>query len=374
MTLVTLLHPEETFTIPTLQAMTKCSLFQNNPTLTVSPYRIQSSVSLSIFREFLSALEGNSINITDTNFTELQQLCNEFGFTEFSEFRCSMDFKEAEDSDSRGRIAVLEETANQHSHVIAILQNKVTQLSTDFGRLVGEVSALRSASAGIQTLSEEVSALKTEISQKLTDPVIEQLSTEFIEFRKEVLILKTHIAAIISEVPSVDSRIISEVPEIFAEFREKSFKILWRGSRDGFGVKEFHRRCDGHANTLTVILDTKGNIFGGFTPVEWDSSDEYKGDDSLKSFVFRLKNPYHFPPSRFALKAEKRNYTLYCDSKYGPVFGNDIAIHDNCNTNTDNSTRLGYSYRNDTGMDGKIVFTGSFSFQVAEIEVFEITE
>jgi hypothetical protein len=39
-----------------------------------------------------------------------------------------MDFKggetEAEDSDARGRIAALEQKANQHSDVIAILQNK----------------------------------------------------------------------------------------------------------------------------------------------------------------------------------------------------------------------------------------------------------
>jgi hypothetical protein len=82
MTSVTLLHPEETFTIPTLQMMTKCSLFQKNPTLLVSPYRVQSPVSLSIFREFISALEGNVITITDTNLTELQQLCEEFGFSE----------------------------------------------------------------------------------------------------------------------------------------------------------------------------------------------------------------------------------------------------------------------------------------------------
>jgi hypothetical protein len=187
MSSVTLLHPEETFTLPALQAIIKCSLFQNNPTLLVSPYRVQSPVSLSIFREFLSALEGNAINITDTNFTELDRLCEEFSFTELaeklSEFCPSMDFKEteAEDADGRGQMAILEEKSNQHSHVIAILQNKVTQLSTDFWRLVGEVSALRSASAGIQTLSEEVSALKTQIAQKLNDPVVEQLSTDFNE-------------------------------------------------------------------------------------------------------------------------------------------------------------------------------------------------
>jgi hypothetical protein len=62
------------------------------------------------------------------------------------------------------------------------------------------------------------------------------------------------------------------------------FKILWRGSRDGFEAKEFHRRCDGHENTLTVILDTKGNFFGGFTPGEWESGIRYfKADESLKS-------------------------------------------------------------------------------------------
>jgi hypothetical protein len=93
--------------------MNKCSLFQNNPSLLVSTYRIQSPVSLSIFWEFLSALEGNAINITDAHFAELHQLSKEFRFSELaaklSEFRPSMNFKEAEDADARGRIAVLEE-------------------------------------------------------------------------------------------------------------------------------------------------------------------------------------------------------------------------------------------------------------------------
>jgi uncharacterized protein YdcH (DUF465 family) len=70
----------------------------------------------------------------------------------------------------------------------------VKKLSTDFGRLVGEISALRSASARIQTFSEEVSALKTQITQKLNDPVVEQLSMELSEVRKQVLTLKIKIA------------------------------------------------------------------------------------------------------------------------------------------------------------------------------------
>jgi hypothetical protein len=61
-----------------------------------------------------------------------------------------------------------------------------------------------------------------------------------------------------------------------------------------------------------VILDTKGNIFGGFTPVEWDSTSWYKADASLKSFLFTLKNPQNIPGRRFALKAEKKKQAIYC--------------------------------------------------------------
>jgi hypothetical protein len=85
--------------------------------------------------------------------------------------------------------------------------------------------------------------------------------------------------------------IVSDFPEIFAEFAEKRFSILWRGSRDGFRARDFHSRCDGHGNTLTLILDINGNIFGGYTPVTWESilyngNQSTKADESVKSFLF----------------------------------------------------------------------------------------
>jgi hypothetical protein len=177
-----------------------------------------------------------------------------------------------------------------------------------------------------------------------------------------------------------DSAIVPDFPVIFKEFREKKFTLLWRGSRDGFGGCAFHRRCDGHANTLTVILDTDGNIFGGFTPVAWKSGDWHsKADPSLKSFLFTLMNPHNFPARRFALKAEKKDQAIYCNSWDGPRFGGgmmggaDICVRDNCNAKTNSATSLGNGYTNDTGVDGETFFTGSYQFQVKEIEVFEIT-
>jgi hypothetical protein len=46
------------------------------------------------------------------------------------------------------------------------------------------------------------------------------------------------------------------------EFHKEGFNLLERGSREGFTAREFHRRCDGRANTPTLILDTDGNEFG----------------------------------------------------------------------------------------------------------------
>jgi hypothetical protein len=174
----------------------------------------------------------------------------------------------------------------------------------------------------------------------------------------------------------MDSAIISDFPEIFTEFRGKHFQLLWRGSRDGFGASDFHGRCDGHANTLTVILATNGSIFGGFTPAAWDSrkpTDQlqtncFTADDSLKSFLFTLKNPHNVAAQRFALKAGHAEHAIICNSSSGPCFY-DIGI-----TGTDGNAYFGYAYTNDTGVDGYKFFTGSRHFEVNEIEVFEITD
>jgi hypothetical protein len=59
------------------------------------------------------------------------------------------------------------------------------------------------------------------------------------------------------------SLIVADFPALFAEFGGKRFRLLWRGSRDGFRAGDFHGRCDGNANPLTLILDTGGEHFRG---------------------------------------------------------------------------------------------------------------
>jgi hypothetical protein len=99
----------------------------------------------------------------------------------------------------------------------------------------------------------------------------------------------------------------------------------------------------------------------------------WKADPGLKSFLFALKNPRNLPARRFGLKAEEKDWAIFCHSGRGPEFY-DIWVNDNCNANTNSGTYdFGYGYTNDTRLDGKTFFTGSGHFQVQEIEVFEIT-
>jgi hypothetical protein len=189
--------------------------------------------------------------------------------------------------------------------------------------------------------------------------------------------------------PEIDSLIVSEYPPLFEEFRAKRFNLLWRDSRDGFTAQEFHLRCDSRANTLTLISDTDGNVFGGFTPVKWEPHiyGTVKGDNSLRSFLFTLRNPHGVPPRKFALKAEMNQYAIHCHpghyakfgySAYCPSFGfTDIHVSDNCNTNRNSHTKIGtlYSdsaYANDTAFEDFL--TGAEKFTVKEIEVFEIAD
>jgi hypothetical protein len=180
-----------------------------------------------------------------------------------------------------------------------------------------------------------------------------------------------------------NSAIVTQFPKLFENFKKKQFALLWRGSRNGFHIYDFHGRCDWHPNTLSVILDTQGNIFGGFTRLKWESrkwnmgnsnnDNRFKADPSPKNFLFMLKNLLNVPARRFALKAEKKERALDCRSDKGPIFYS-IHVSNYCNKNSYSYTSVfGSSLTNDTELDENTFFTGSANFQVKEIEMFEIT-
>jgi hypothetical protein len=192
-----------------------------------------------------------------------------------------------------------------------------------------------------------------------------------IEKKPDESIRKHRFVNPISSVQRFESNIVETIPSIFKDFDTKSWRLLYRGTRDGFGSSNFHSKCDQQSNTVTIILTTGGYIFGGFTPLAWDSSTAYKADNTGKSFLFSFKNPRNTEPKIFPLS--NPSLAIYCHASYGPTFGNHaIHVANDCDQNTNSYTALGHSYTNDTGISAVQVFTGQQNFQVKEIEVFSI--
>ena len=127
------------------------------------------------------------------------------------------------------------------------------------------------------------------------------------------------------------------------EFNPKDkFKLLYRASQDGFESSNFHLKCDGHGNTLT-ILKANGFLFGGFTKATWSSSGQWKSDKD--AFLFSLTNK-DYKPCKIKIDSNKLINAIYCISSYGPKFGlNDIFISSNSNTNTQSFSNLGICYQ-----------------------------
>jgi hypothetical protein len=94
---VTLVHTNATLQVPAKLFVNKCDLFGDDPGLAAFPYHLKSQVSVSDFREFVSALEGMTVKVTNNNFKGLLQLCEEFRFgdlkAQLSQFGVSENFK-----------------------------------------------------------------------------------------------------------------------------------------------------------------------------------------------------------------------------------------------------------------------------------------
>jgi hypothetical protein len=154
------------------------------------------------------------------------------------------------------------EQADKIAKLEAIVKQLADQRKSDVLR---QETLIQSIFPKISLLDSKISLLDSKVTQ-LDDKTAsaaaqERLAADVCDLRREVSGLRVW-------GPQFDSQIISYLPELFEEFRLKRFVLLWRGSRDGLNSHAFHSRCDGHGNTVLLILDTNGNIFGGFTPVK----------------------------------------------------------------------------------------------------------
>ena len=89
-----------------------------------------------------------------------------------------------------------------------------------------------------------------------------------------------------------------------------SFKLLYRMSRDGDSIKTFHKLCDNKGPTISLYLLNDGNIVGGYTPINWDTSGGWKADDEIFNINKNLK----------CIKNKSNTRSIFCHISYSGFF------------------------------------------------------
>jgi hypothetical protein len=158
------------------------------------------------------------------------------------------------------------------------------------------------------------------------------------------------------------------------------FALLYRGSQDGLDANDFHSKCDGHKNTLTIIkAKSSSYVFGAFTAVEWESlppPGKFKSDP--RAFLFSLTNKKN-KPLKMKIEPNRCENAIFCNSELGPSFGDDdIWIENNPNKTMGGISYLGFAYKHPQYACGseqaKSFLAGRCAFELEEIEVYQKLE
>ncbi|CAJ0642242.1 5825_t:CDS:2 [Entrophospora sp. SA101] len=96
------------------------------------------------------------------------------------------------------------------------------------------------------------------------------------------------------------------------------FKLLLRGSRDGFTGLDFHSKCDSKGATITIMkVNGSSELYGGYTPIDWLSQNTW--GYCKESFIFCLDDKDLDKSIISRVKDPSRAINYY--NNYGPSFG-----------------------------------------------------
>ena len=98
--------------------------------------------------------------------------------------------------------------------------------------------------------------------------------------------------------------------------KEKEYEIDSNDRNKIGSIEAFHKVCDNKYGIL-VICKSKNEIFGGYTPLCFTSSNDYGYDN--KSFLFSLNKKEKYPKSSY-----DNSESIWCYNYYGPCFGWDL--------------------------------------------------
>ncbi|CAF1355606.1 unnamed protein product [Rotaria sp. Silwood1] len=151
----------------------------------------------------------------------------------------------------------------------------------------------------------------------------------------------------------------------------QKWHLIYKATKDGFTIDDFHRCCDSQGPTTTVIQTLDNYLFGGYTSVSWNFHQGVKsGATDRTAFLFTLNNPHGFSPTKYTIKSAGEHAII--PNAMGPTFGQyDICIYPNSNLNSQSFIKFPSNYMDSTGK-GYLTFTGSTNFTTSDIEIYRL--
>jgi hypothetical protein len=140
------------------------------------------------------------------------------------------------------------------------------------------------------------------------------------------------------------------------------FKLLLRGSRDGFTPCKFHKLCNNVPHTVTLIkLKETEEIIGGYNPSIWQSAG-LRGK-TKDSFIFSFKNKNNFK-DHILSNVNTIEEALIYSPNHGPSFSVDLILYGTSVTKDYDVKYCGHKNYENKIMEG--------DFLIEDYEVFQI--
>jgi hypothetical protein len=141
------------------------------------------------------------------------------------------------------------------------------------------------------------------------------------------------------------------------------FRLLIRGSQNGFDYKTFHELCDNKGPTITIAkIKGVNEIIGGYNPCSWGSKSNHTR--TRKSFIYSL-NQNSLINSIISKESHHHENSEKGKEPSGPEFGSDLILllSDNVNTNKGRCCKNNYEKR---------IRNSAEEFEIEEYEVFQV--
>ena len=216
-------------------------------------------------------------------------------------------------------------------------------------------------------LKEEINNIKNELNNLLNwKNEKEEIFNKLIKAKEKEIALQ-----------DIDSKILTEIEQF--NFIEEGYKkndplnilsnkklkpqLLYRATRDGDSISDFHKKCNNIKGTLMIVKTNKGFIFGGCTNEIWNEDKSYRKDDTAFCFSLDLKKIY---------KSKKGDNSINCNNDKNYGFGNYFfSVYDNC-LSKGGMMNDGLNNNYDNQKIENEINNGEQYYGIVEVEVFKI--